>query len=62
MTCVITPKASSVGAFAINFIVYLLMRTLFNHIFSHIVFLSGTSLKESISPWSQQTVCTDSLI
>lgn len=39
MICVINPKASSAGAFAINFIVYLLMRTLFNHIFSHIVFL-----------------------
>lgn len=55
MVCVITLKASSVGAFAINFIVYLLMRTLFNHIFCHSIFLLGISPKETISPWSQAT-------
>jgi len=47
MVFVITVKSSSAGAFAINFIVYLLMRTIFKHIFSHIIFFLGTSLKKT---------------
>lgn len=50
----VTTLVSSAGAFATTFIDLLLMRTLFNHILSHTVFIMGTDIKETVSPWSQE--------